>query len=167
MMEGLSKCRLIYSYEVNDRVNDYAEVMTESIESKVYDRSPEEDYVCYIFSRYVKNMTRDRFGKSISWRLTSYYNGSYSITYRYWRPTESPDNGYDEIESTEYFTYYEDMISNTLKTILLNIRYLIDNDVSWVERKQKEESDARKGITEGKKRKKTKIQDPAEVSESE
>lgn len=159
--------RLIYSYEVNDRVNDYAEIMTETIESKVYDRSPEEDYVCYIFAKYVKNMTRDRFGKSISWNLLSHGNGYYGIIYRYWRPTESPDNGYDEVTGTDYFTYYEDTISNTLKGILLNIRYFIDKDVSWVEMKAKEESDERKDTTEGKKRRKKKVQDTAEMSESE
>lgn len=159
--------KLIYSYRVNDRVNSCCENMIEAIESKAIEITPEEDYVIYVFSKYVKNMTRDRFGRTVSWDLVSFGNSYYSIVYRYWKPTENPDNGYEEINGIDNFIYYEDTISNTLKSLLLNIRYFIDRDVSWLERKQKEESDARKDSTEGKKRRKKKVQDTVEMPESE
>ena len=155
--------KLIYSRSVNDR----SDMMTETVEAKLFKPTSEEDYVIYIFSKYASNISRDRFSMPIIWELYSCDDGSYTILYKYWRPTEDPDNAYDLTTYSDKFIYYEDNVSETIKTIMFNIRYLIDSDVSWLERKRKEDSDARKDSTEGKKRRKKKVQDTAEVPESE
>ena len=155
--------RLIYSRSINDR----PDMMTETVEAKLFKPTSEEDYVIYIFSKYASNISRDRFSMPITWELYSHEDSSYTILCKYWKPTDVPDNAYDLTTYSTRFVYYEDNVSETIKTIMFNTRFLVNTNVSWLERKQKEESDDRKASTEGKKRKKTKIQNPAEVPESE